>query len=563
MAKGFRQIRKLATKILRKLGNGNKLHIQPIVILERPNDNDASNNNQQSNEEEICNLRPINKEQTREQFQIVNGFNYEEGPELYYGLEQIHDEEPLEYLISTPELVSEDSDKESNEIIEINNSNNNSDNWGSTPEEITIDNWETIPEVSEIITWGSNPELDELNNWYPWRSNNTNLETIHEITIINEPLEITNNNEQESKPKQFQPITFLHYKRKPLPCGCNKGQLQDASMDHMSRNHCTRKKNYHCCKCYRPLAKDEVYEGQKEHYQLCRSCDRNENFDITNEPWYHQPCQVCEKPIEQRENIGWNNDCCSTECKYAYLAVLSAQNFEHVPTRVYHYLNTGRGQYHNVDENEVLEKARNFHIKLYGEPEARQYDTRPFNNMETWNEARIRAYEEAQEAIDYLWGNTQIYLQDNQVEEDYIRNLNESFEANREAAIAKLPTMLDLTADHRLKLVKFNLCHHCLMPYHNDDLVLTNNKNYLCIKTEMNQHPCYIDPITNEIENIVEEAQEICNEDFGKEVLRQAANENQYCKCDMKTFLTEKQKNRYHRRICRDERKKFSPMETL
>ena len=77
----------------------------------------------------------------------------------------------------------------------------------------------------------------------------------------------------------------------------------------------------------------------------------------------------------------------------------------------------------------------------------------------------------------------------------------------------------------------------------------------------MNPEPCWIDPITDEITNIVEEAQEVCEEDFGKEILRQKENENIYCKCYMKTFLTEKQKERYHRRICRDERKKFSSIE--
>ena len=140
--------------------------------------------------------------------------------------------------------------------------------------------------------------------------------------------------------------------------------------------------------------------------------------------------------------------------------------------------------------------------------------------------------------------------------------MNESFEANRQAAIDKLPTILDLTEDPRFKLVKFNLCHSCFGIYNNDDLIRTNDNKFLCIKTEMNPDHCYIDPITNELENIVEEANTVCSEDFGQEIQRQKENEDQHCKCHEKTFLSEKQKTRYHRRICRDERKKFSSMET-
>src|SRR5687768_16600400 len=106
MAKRFRQIRKLASKALRKLGRGNQLRSKSIIILERPNANDANDNSQQPDLEEVPDLQPIDQEQTRGQFQIVNGFNNEEGPEIYYGVEQIQDEEPLEYAVDTPELIS-------------------------------------------------------------------------------------------------------------------------------------------------------------------------------------------------------------------------------------------------------------------------------------------------------------------------------------------------------------------------------------------------------------------------------------------------------------------------
>ena len=553
MAKRFRQARKLASKILRKLGRGNKLQSEPTTIPERPDANDANDNNQQPSLEEVSDIQSINWEQTRGQFQIVNGFDFEEGPELYYGLDQIQDEEPYEYFeheAITPELVSEDSDKESDEIIEIPEQNNNIDEWEEIPKELENDNWGSTPEETNSGNpWveGNTPGPD---NWYPWSrdfvpQNATCIETTNEI---------------QRPTTTFIPITYLKYKRQPLPCGCDKRKLQEAATDHMARNFCTRKKNFHCCKCSRPLAKDEVYEGTNLYHQLCRSCDRIEKYDITNESWYREPCQVCGQPLEQKENISWNNYCCSTPCKYAYLAIMSSQTFEHIPTRVYHYLNTGRGKYHEVDESEVLEKARNFYIKLNGEPEPERYDTRMNNNLETWNEARDRAYFEAQEAVDYLWESTLTYL-NNHHDEEYIWRMNESFNNNREAAIARLPTILDLTEDNRLKLAKFNLCHNCYFPFSNEDLRQTNDRKFLCIKTDMNPEPCWIDPITNEITNIIEEAHEVCKKDFGKEIRRQEENQNYYCKCYAKTFLTEKQKARYHRRICRDERKKFSSIE--
>ncbi|CAJ0826212.1 2396_t:CDS:1, partial [Entrophospora sp. SA101] len=140
---------KLASKVFRKLGRGNKLQSAPITIPERPDANDANNNNQQPSLEKVSDIQPINQEQTWGQFQIVNGFDDEEGPEIYYGLDQIQDEEPYEYFeneATTPELISEDSDKESNEIIEIPEPNNNFDEWEEIPKELENDNWGSTPE---------------------------------------------------------------------------------------------------------------------------------------------------------------------------------------------------------------------------------------------------------------------------------------------------------------------------------------------------------------------------------------------------------------------------------
>jgi len=546
MAKRYRQIRKFASKIFRKLGRRNKLQLEPTNILERPNENDANRDSRPSNIEEVSDLQQINQQQTWGQFQIVNGFDHEDGPELYYGIAQYHDEEPLDFEIDTPELISEDSDKESEEIIE-DLEQNNDDRWGEIPKEIENNNWGSTPENENSEDPWAEETTPESDSWYPWGRDSIPKDTTSIITT----------NETQQPTTTFKPITFIHYKRQPLPCGCIKRKLQEAATDHMSRNYCTRSKNYHCCRCNRPLAKDEVYEGTNIYYQFCRSCHRIENYDIKNESWYREPCQVCGQPLEQKENISWNNYCCSTECRYAYLAISSSQTFEHIPTRVYHYLNTGRGQHYDIDESEVLEKARTFYIKLYGEPGAEQYDTRMVNNQETWNEARDRAY---RNGIEYLWESSRTYLT-TYYDEAHIQIMNDSFERNREAAIAKLSTSVDLTTYDQTALATFNLCHSCYFPFSNEDLRQTNDYKFLCIKTEMNPEPCWTDPITDEISEIINEAQEVCKEDFGKEILRQEENENQHCKCSSKTLMTEKQKARYHRRICRDGREKFSSQE--
>ncbi|CAH1770333.1 8694_t:CDS:2, partial [Entrophospora sp. SA101] len=211
MAKRFRQVRKLASKVLQKLGRGNQLQSEPITILERPDANDANNNNQQPSLEEVSDIQSINREQIQGQFQIVNRFDIEEGPEIYYGLDQVQDEEPYEYFeyeATTPALVSEDSDKESDEIIEIEEPSNNLDKWEEIPKELENDNWGDTPEETNSGNpWveGNTPGSD---NWYPWSrdfipQNATCIETT---------------NETQQPTTTFVPITFLKYKRQPLPC---------------------------------------------------------------------------------------------------------------------------------------------------------------------------------------------------------------------------------------------------------------------------------------------------------------------------------------------------------
>jgi len=272
-------------------------------------------------------------------------------------------------------------------------------------------------------------------------------------------------------------VTFLDYKKKRLPCACDKEELKIASREYFRTYNGSIKKIYHCCRCKKPTTTNELFRGA-EHHQVCSTCyDREQNLTIT--------CVTCgtEVPDEDKENIGRNLDACSYVCKYAYLAVTSVRTFEAVPQRVYHYLNTGRGQYNvHLDEGEILNASEAYYIEQFGRPEPEQY-FRSVDNKETWNEARARL---SREAAEYLWDNVISYIEGNDSDdddaEDYVRQLNESFEERRQRIIDALPRNLDLQTDTRFALSQMNLCYECLMPYPNEELrtVEELNNKLLC-----------------------------------------------------------------------------------
>lgn len=282
----------------------------------------------------------------------------------------------------------------------------------------------------------------------------------------------------------WKPITFLDYKDKPLPCRCNKTWLKQKAKEHFDWTHPTRRMNYHCCNCGRPTPKSETHDGWKwSIYQLCHSCWKNRSYDITEESWYNKPCKVCDQPMTERVNVSWNVDVCSEVCKYAHLAVMMANVFAHIPQKVKHYIEVKNC---NEEEEEVLKAAEAYYIKLHGPVREEEYHQR-YNNLETWNEAFDRLEEEYQQ----LGARMEEYLYNNDADAQYMDELNEAFHTNREAIINKLPRLLNLKEHPEHTHGNINLCHECLLPFNDEDLITAGNR-LLCKFVEgRNEEPCY------------------------------------------------------------------------
>nr|CAG8669964.1 1475_t:CDS:1 [Entrophospora candida] len=311
---------------------------------------------------------------------------------------------------------------------------------------------------------------------------------------------------------KWEPITFLKYKDQQLPCKCNKAWLKQKAQEHFDWVRPTRKMNYHCCNCGRPTAKSDTHDGWKwDCYQLCNSCFKSRSYDITEESWYNQPCKVCDQPMTERVNISWNNDVCSEVCKYAYLAVTSANTFTHVPQKVRHYI-----EVKNCSENEeeVLKAAEAYYIKLNGPVDEEEYHQRYYTN-ETWQEA----WERLELEYEQLGHRMDTYLQENEEDEEYIRTLNQAYVENREAIMEKLPKLLNLKEHPRHTTDKINLCHECLLPFNEEDLA-TVGKKLLCkfIKVQ-NEEPCYKDLEEEARQKIVEDYLKRRNKEYSKKFI--------------------------------------------
>ncbi len=99
----------------------------------------------------------------------------------------------------------------------------------------------------------------------------------------------------------------------------------------------TRTYNYHCCKCKRPSAPDQIENGVEGYHQLCKSCHKDLIYRLEDQWWWHKECYVCLTPMEETYNIDSGFNICSEECKYAFLAVRGANDFTHIPTRIWSY----------------------------------------------------------------------------------------------------------------------------------------------------------------------------------------------------------------------------------
>ncbi|CAH1769499.1 5543_t:CDS:1, partial [Entrophospora sp. SA101] len=287
--------------------------------------------------------------------------------------------------------------------------------------------------------------------------------------------------------EEFQPITFLKYKNQLLPCKCDKKTLQQKAKEHFNWTTATRRMNYHCCKCKRPTTKMDTNDGWKWGYhQLCNSCTKNESYDITQESWYNSPCKVCDLPMTTKVNISWQNDVCSYICKYAYLSVVMANNFQHVPQKVKNYIETKNC---SEDEGDVLKAAEAYYIKLHGQPAEIEYHQQ-YHTNETW----VDTQERLQEEYDQLIERTADFFHDYQeysIEQEYIDRMNQAFHDHREAIVEKLPKLLNLRKHHRHQNDQINLCHSCLCPYLNSELITIGKRILWTYIKGQNENPCY------------------------------------------------------------------------
>ncbi|CAH1768058.1 2692_t:CDS:2 [Entrophospora sp. SA101] len=179
-----------------------------------------------------------------------------------------------------------------------------------------------------------------------------------------------------------------------------------------------------------PTTKMDTNDGWRWGYhQLCNSFTKNESYDITQESWYNSPCKVCDSPMTTKVNISWQND-------------------------VKNYIETKNC---SEDEGDVLKAAEAYYIKLHSQPAEIEYHKQYYTN-ETW---------------------------------EYIDRMNQAFHDHREAIVEKLPKLLDLRKHHRHQSDQINLCHSCLCPYLNSELI-TIGKRILCTYIKgQNENPCY------------------------------------------------------------------------
>jgi hypothetical protein len=191
--------------------------------------------------------------------------------------------------------------------------------------------------------------------------------------------------------------------------------------------------------------------------------------------------------MEAKVNISWQNDVCSEVCKYAFLVVSSAREFAHMPQRMRNYI-----EHKNCteDEGEVLKAAEAYYIKRNGVPTEEEYKRR-FHMNETWEEALDRLEQEYTDMMDRVANFFEDFREEYDIEQNYIDQLNQAFEDNRDAIIDKLPTLLDLRKHPSHKHGKINLCHGCIMPYDNGNLITIEGR-ILCKFVEgTNEEPCY------------------------------------------------------------------------
>ncbi len=385
------------------------------------------------------------------------------------------------------------------------------DQWITKP--ITLEELsETIQEESEI------PQIEE----------NVTTEEIKEIigTTINykEPEEIQNAEAGPSNQKQTyaevlnKPITTISryrpWLRKLKPnynytghglqifklcgfeenknrrnywCGCISWELKEKYKAHKKRYHFERKYDYHCCKCKRPGAPDQIENGAGGYHQLCKVCHKDETWKAEDQWWWHQECFMCLIPMETIYDVGNGRKVCSEECKYAWCSVKSANDFTHIPTRIWSYKFREKCRADYID---VAVIAEAFYKRKHPDEEliydrTRQRDQLSWDQMAQHFAAEIAednrpdspSEEETREAREYL------------------EVVQQSWNDAEVTSIQKIPAFVDLRKDPRFKNEKgktklsINLCCKCLMVFETTEL--EKHKGKLFCKNSNHNKGCF------------------------------------------------------------------------
>ena len=344
---------------------------------------------------------------------------------------------------------------------------------------ISLNQLPTIKEEKEIAEGSHNQQLVVENH----------IQEKGTIIVLKEQTEESSRTTQIKLYQQgkFQPSAHEWNQNRILKCGCTRVWVQQKADEHYKWV-VANKKKYHCCCCGKPTSRSNTIDGQEcGYYQVCETCHRNKTYDVTKEHWYNKPCGICDQPMTEKVNVSYQTDVCSEICKYVLLAVTSAKEFKHIPQRIRHYMDV---QNCNEDEELLLEAAETYYIKKYGYPTEEEYQHK-YNNTESWNDARTRIRDE----VDRIWRRTADffvnYQEDHPTDQAYIDELNRAFIENREAIIEKIPKILDLSKHPQHKKDYINLCHGCIMPYDDIDLITIGNK-FLCKYIQgRNEEPCY------------------------------------------------------------------------
>lgn len=287
-------------------------------------------------------------------------------------------------------------------------------------------------------------------------------------------------------------------------CGCEVRQIQIKYKEHKAWTHFTRNYDFHCCKCGRPGAEDQIKEGFDDYYQLCQPCYKDVTYDIEKQWWWHRECPICEKPMEEKWNIDGGFNVCSEECKYAFLAINKANDFTHIPTRIMSYI---RQEKTNADYRDIAAIAEEYYRRKHPD-EILVYDRATYSNQYSWNEMmdyflrQIRdEFQDTQESILSMDSTYTIttQMEEEQEAREYLEAVQQSWSEHNETIMRRIPKFLDLKNDPRFRgTIKINLCNKCLMVFEDYELMKVGDR-LLCKTTEKNEG-CYEEASENSSE---------------------------------------------------------------